>query len=429
MKKITFTLYFLGIYFFANAQSSIALTINTSNEFRDAVFAKKSDDSYFIQLNGNNALVQLDAVNAQYDFAKINYLSFDYKVTSRVADIKLYFDSELKKQPLLCETFKPADSFKTVIFRLNESLDFKQVIKNFYLGFGKNSGKSITIKNIQLRAATKAEIADEPIYIDNGNVRLGVDVTGGGSVFYFAETATRRNLLNHADKGRFVQQSYYGIKDGSLWGKKPWAWNPVQGGGSSESGSSPAKVLEKKITKNTIYIKSLPKHWATGADIDDATMEETITLQKNIAHIIYTFRYNGIVEHPIKAQELPAVFVDYALKNLVFYKADKPWTKDTLTSVVPGWPNESQKMNENWAAYVDDQQWGIGVYVPETNTMTTYRHNGDLVTGPYGGACSYLAPVRKFSIKPGFVFTYDVYLMIDKLPEIREAFYKIHGKK
>jgi hypothetical protein len=158
-------------------------------------------------------------------------------------------------------------------------------------------------------------------------------------------------------------------------------------------------------------------------------MEETITLEKNIAHIVYTFRYNGTVEHPNKPQELPAVFVDYALPNLVFYKADKPWTKDTLTSVVPGWPNESQKMNENWAAYVDDVQWGIGVYVPGTNIMTTYRHNGDLVTGPYGGACSYLAPVRKFSIKPGFVFTYDVYLIIDKLTEIREAFYKIHSKK
>jgi hypothetical protein len=429
MKKIICVIVIIICVIMVQAQPPIALTINTNTAFKDVTITTNTLGTYLLQINGTKPLVKFSEVGTNYDFKKVNYFSFDYKATARVTDVKLYFDSALKMQPILCEAFKPADSFKTVIFRLSESLDFKQAFKNFYINFGKISGKSIVIKNIQLRAATKAEMADEPIYIDNGNVRLGVDVTGGGSVFYFAESATRRNLLNHADKGRFVQQSYYGAKDGSIWGKKPWAWNPVQGGGSSESGSSPAKVLEKKVTKNTIYIKSLPKHWATGVDIEDAIMEESITLKKNIAHIVYTFKYNGIVQHPIKPQELPAVFVDYALPNLVFYKADKPWTKDTLTSVVPGWPNESQKMNENWAAYVDDVQWGIGVYVPGTNIMTTYRHSGDLVTGPYGGACSYLAPVRKFSIKPGFVFTYDVYLIIDKLTEIREAFYKIHSKK
>lgn len=85
-------------------------------------------------------------------------------------------------------------------------------------------------------------------------------------------------------------------------------------------------------------------------------------------------------------------------------------------------------MTENWAAYVDDRQWGIGVYVPGTDAMTTYRHKGNLVGGPKGSACSYFAPVRKFSITPGFVFRYDVYLTIDQVDKIREAFYKIKNE-
>lgn len=43
----------------------------------------------------------------------------------------------------------------------------------------------------------------------------------------------------------------------------------------------------------------------------------------------------------------------------------------------------------------------------------------------YGGACSYFAPVRKFAITPNMVFTYDVYLTIDEVKNIRNAFFKI----
>ena len=67
------------------------------------------------------------------------------------------------------------------------------------------------------------------VFIDNGKVRLGVDLASGGSVFYLSASKPHRNLLNHYDRGRFVQQSYYGDADGSKWVNKPWRWNPVQG--------------------------------------------------------------------------------------------------------------------------------------------------------------------------------------------------------
>jgi hypothetical protein len=61
------------------------------------------------------------------------------------------------------------------------------------------------------------------MFIDNGKIRLGVDLASGGSVFYLSESVPRRNLLNGFDRGRFIQQSYYGDSDESRW-------NPVQGG-------------------------------------------------------------------------------------------------------------------------------------------------------------------------------------------------------
>lgn len=262
-------------------------------------------------------------------------------------------------------------------------------------------------------------------YIDNGIVRLGVDMNAGGSVFYFAEVHTGRNLLNHFDKGRFIQQSYYGAVDGSVWGEQPWRWNPIQGGGYK---GEPAKIMKQNLSKRSIYIRSRPKQWASGVDAMDAYMEEKIVLKGNVAHIHYTFHYTGEVTQPECTHELPAVFVDYALPKLQYYDGKNPWNGEALSVAVPGWPNESRNSSENWAAYTDDNNWGIGVYTPGTCLMTSYRYDGDKSCGPKGAACSYFAPLRKFAIEPGMVFEYDVYLVIGEVGTIRETFGTIHKK-
>lgn len=107
-------------------------------------------------------------------------------------------------------------------------------------------------------------------------------------------------------------------------------------------------------------------------------MEERITLDGRIARIHYTFRNTGpgATDHPATSQEMPAVFVDYALKNLVYYDGSSPWTGGPLRRDVPGWPNEERTRTEHWAAYVDDSDWGIGVYTPGTPLSTTYRFDG-----------------------------------------------------
>lgn len=407
------------------AQNAIPLSLDIIKGSQNVVIKPMDEGRYSINITGAEAYISIQNMPAKYDHETHHYLSFECMVNVPINQVSIDMGKSSNEGHVAASRIMPSKDFTTVVFNLKESLKWTSSIKMLRLKFDKSAGKSILIKNIQLRTPTAAEKQNEPYYLDNGMVRIGVDMTGGGSIFYFAQSKTRRNLLNHADKGRFVQQSYYGVKDGSMWGQKPWNWNPVQGGGSSESGSFPAKVLEKKLEKNAIYIKSRPKHWATGEDIPDATMEEKIELNGKLAHITYTFKYTGSITHPSRSQELPAVFVDYELPNLVFYRGNSPWQNDTLSSVVPGWPNEPQTMTEEWAAYVDDKNWGIGVYVPGTNRMTTYRHKGNLVGGERGEACSYFAPIRKFSISPGLVFTYDVFLTIDDVENMRSAFYKI----
>ena len=119
-------------------------------------------------------------------------------------------------------------------------------------------------------------------YLSNGAVQIGVDLSRGGCVFHFSEKGTKRNLINHYDNGRFIQQSYYdGKTDGSVWNGKNWRWNPIQGGGWKEG--TGAKIIKREKSETSIEIQTQPVHWATCEALPECGMTETITLGENYA--------------------------------------------------------------------------------------------------------------------------------------------------
>jgi hypothetical protein len=264
--------------------------------------------------------------------------------------------------------------------------------------------------------------ADEWVYIENEALRLGVNRTAGACIGWLSAKRDGRNLLNSHDRGRFVQQSYYGETDGSLWAEKPWRYNPVQGG---DWRGKAAAVLEFSTTANSLYSKTRAVHWASGADLPGALMEQWIALEGELAHIRFKFTYTGAASHPAHDQEIPAFFVQPFLDTLVLYDGAKPWTADELTRREPGFPNEYVKLTEHWAAWVDAHDRGIGLYVPLADRATCYRFGADR-TAP--GACSYIAPLKRFALMPGFVFEYDAWITIGALSEIRERFTALHKK-
>jgi hypothetical protein len=255
--------------------------------------------------------------------------------------------------------------------------------------------------------------------LDNGQISLGLKRDSGGAIAWVSASGSERNLVNAYDRGRLIQQSYYGQADGSLWNGKPWRWNPVQGG--DWRGNS-AKILEMRSTPTTAYVKSLPKHWASGEDLTSTTMEQWITLDGPLAHIRYRFTQKSGADHPVRHQELPAIFVDPALSWLVVYSGDDPWSGGALDRSQPGWPNESREMTEHWAAYVDDEDFGLGVYVPVAKRLTCYRFGKD---ADAADACSYMAPLGEFAISADFQWQYDAALSIGKLSQLRERFAKL----
>jgi hypothetical protein len=145
--------------------------------------------------------------------------------------------------------------------------------------------------------------------------------------------------------------------------------------------------------------------------------------------------YTGRNTHPERRQEVPALFTDRRLSAFVHYSGSKPWTKDKLSydfpSSKPGSSNPASMYapTERWAAYVDPETgYGLGVYVPVSKQITAYRVGPD--DSSSAADCSYMAPLVMLAIKPGTVFSYDVYLAVGRVDAIRNTFYSIqqHGR-
>jgi len=261
------------------------------------------------------------------------------------------------------------------------------------------------------------------VYLENSFLRIGIKKSSGGCIGYLSRSGTNQNLLNHFDRGRLVQQSYYGNQDGTFWNKQPWRWNPVQGGDYKGTG---AKLLDLKVEKDRIYTKTLPRHWSGCIDLPDVTMEQSIVLTGSVAQIRFKMIYTGTNAHTAQAQEIPALFIEPDYGMLVLYDGNKPWTNGALTRSQPGWPNESRRITEHWAAYVNSDDFGIGAYVPIANELTCYRYG--IGKEPEKGACSYFAPITRFAITPGMIFDYEVYLTVGKTKEIRSTFQSLQKR-
>jgi hypothetical protein len=87
-------------------------------------------------------------------------------------------------------------------------------------------------------------------YLDNGRVKVGVDLSRGGAIVFLAH-AGEGNLINNFDLGRQVQLSFFSgpvpFRANGQSPKKHWehlGWNPIQAGDDFENSS---RVLAPRL--------------------------------------------------------------------------------------------------------------------------------------------------------------------------------------
>jgi hypothetical protein len=264
--------------------------------------------------------------------------------------------------------------------------------------------------------------AERMSFLDNGTVRIGVDLEIGGTITFLARSHGGENLINSHDLGRQVQQSYY--SGPSPFGKphpgwKNWSWNPI---GSGDAYGHPARVVEHKNDATALYVKTIPMQWALNNVPGECTFETWITLERNAARV-----RNQLVNHrsdhtqyPAHDQELPAVYTIGKLHRLFSYTGNRPFEKEPLIQIRNSGPPWSYwHATENWAALVNDREWGLGVIHPRAYSFVGGFHGKPNSGGPGDDPTGYIAPLRKEILDHNIVYKYQYLLVLGSLEEIR----------
>ena len=295
--------------------------------------------------------------------------------------------------------------------------------------------------------------ADTMAYYTNGDYKAGINLAWGGVLAYLQDykhnpvaatysngitevnystqlpsgsTAQSNavNLINVYDKGRYVQQSYYGTREepyvlGNYNGLE-WNYNPIQGGNILGEAS---KVVDYRITDTEIYVKTRPLEWAKWSDEAGAAYNATQPDPSKHKDLIYEDSYNawaymeswyvfedGMLKtycryvdysgYPsaVTTQEFPAFYCVEPLNNFVYYSGGEAWSSSNTVqweSDLDFWgatPEYNSMLiangqsavdpnydcNENWAAFMGgttNKDYGIGIYTADvTNFVAGSYH-------------------------------------------------------
>ncbi|RKZ27937.1 hypothetical protein DRQ26_02145, partial [bacterium] len=136
----------------------------------------------------------------------------------------------------------------------------------------------------------------------------------GGAIYSIIYEPTGENLVDHHDVGRLLQVAYYD-------GRDPWVWDPVEGGGSCDSGSQTIDwyYFEGANGDPTggVYVKTLPRDWKTCAFLPDTIEKWVEFVDDTILKIVYLAQnteYDTFFH--FASQEVPC---HYGLPNFKYY--------------------------------------------------------------------------------------------------------------
>lgn len=282
----------------------------------------------------------------------------------------------------------------------------------------------------------KERITPTELVADNGTLVVKFDLTRGGAISWISLSGSERSLVNIADEGRYIQQSYYAGKsidrktDGQAANWSPWPWNPIQVG---DAFRNRAKILDLRQSKDSLYVKCIPMQWDMNNRPAEAEMEQWTKLVGNVLVIrnrLTCHRTDNIYGDSILSdQELPAVYPVSALKILAAYLGPSPFTNDTVSKpgvihLESGFWGRYENVSENWMAFVDDNNFGMAVYNPR---CTRFLAGISGVPGKEAadGSTSYIAPVKKEMLTKNCVYEYEYYIVIGKLDEMRQRIYQL----
>ena len=271
-------------------------------------------------------------------------------------------------------------------------------------------------------------------YLDNGQIRIGVDLNLGGAITWLSKSGDTTNLVNSFDWGRQIQMSFYsGPVPFTPEGKQPAAvwrdlgWNPIQSG---DHFKNRARTLEYRNDGKVLYVKCVPMQWPLDNVPADCVFESRMHLEGNTVHVSSRLlnQRKDATQYPARFQELPAIYLNGPWWRLMTYRGDKPFTGAPLTQIPAKMPWSHWNAPENWAALVNDKNQGLGVWESGTFTFSGGFNAKPGAGGPQDDPTGYISPLHQEILDNHIEYNYSYVLILGSLDEIR-AYVYAHAKR
>lgn len=305
-----------------------------------------------------------------------------------------------------------------------------------FAGFGSGAQE---YKVIRGGAATPG-LPETLTIIDNGVIKVGIDSARGGSISYLAQSGTDYNVINYHDMGREVQLSFYSGPQryeptpgsdacNTTWRQGEWPWNPI-GAGDIMGHAGQVERLDIDNSSGPVYVKSRPLQWACNNVPCNCTFEKWISFGADRTSVVVDVRLTNFRSDKTLftayGQELPAIYTLGDLYQVVAYNGTKPFTNDPNLVRPPVTTPLPLAATEHWAALVNKEGWGLGVFHPGTiNIRGGYfgDYPGDHYK-PTDFETGYLSPYHMEILDWNIQYNYTYHLVLGNIDTIRAHAYQ-----
>lgn len=268
----------------------------------------------------------------------------------------------------------------------------------------------------------------EILSLDNGTVKVGIDDANGASIAWLSSAAYPKNMVNHSDPGRLIQQSYYAGKnlnrqaDGQSKSWSPWSWNPIQGGGVS----SWARVNVMSRETNTLYGETVPKLWDMPNEEAAALMRQWTGFEPGMSNVVVVRcdfisqriegdRWGKAVPH---AQEIPACYFTRNFSEVKTYVGDGQWRVEKQP---PGPPWGHAQPPRKAMAFFNADGEGVAIFSPVSAATWNFGPHTSTITDDSAAApCMHVAPLDRVSLGAKSEYRFRYWLVVGTEKQIGE---------
>lgn len=309
----------------------------------------------------------------------------------------------------------------------------------------------------------QAEKWTETVFAGNETIRIGVNLKWGGALSVVQDLQSiddLPNLLNVSSPLNMIYKSYkicsaykpnyvsskymeeyftedtdstfyYSGDTDSYYNGKFWPYNPVQIG---DQYGHHAKLVDYKVEKNTIYVKSVPMDFARNNKPVMGYIESKYTVLDDHIRVDTRFIDTSVRHSAHMMQTWPEMHVLSYLDCFQYYDGKNPWSKERIISKRnPGELDENNMRKsviqlesgntECWCAWTADKDgFGIGIYSPKASLLTPWQENYNASYDEKADSFNAVKIERMFMVETLKHFNHSFLIAVGRAETIRDIF-------